>query len=348
MTELTMPRYLNRFKPALFPCLICILGLFLMPRAGRDWISYLLFWTVTLTWTGLALVFIRKQMGADGRRIRGTGEMIWRRLKKNRIAMGALFLLILLGYLALLAPFISPHDPLETDWGALSQGISRSHFLGTDDMGRDIFSRTLFGIRVAMGIGITAVILNTLIGSLLGILAGYYGGKTDAVIMRMLEVWNAIPFILLAIAIMAALGTGIGKLILIVSLSNLMAFARIIRGSVLTVREQDYIAAARVIGIRDIQIIGRHVIPNCISPILVMASLSIGETILVIAGLSFLGLGIQPPMPSLGGMLANGQQYLHENLLMSLVPGATILSIVLSFNLFGDGIRDALDSRLTH
>ncbi len=179
-------------------------------------------------------------------------------------------------------------------------------------------------------------------------MAGYYGGKTDNIIMRMLEIWNAIPFILLAIAIMAALGTGIGKLIIIVSLSNLMAFARIIRGSVITVRESDYIAAAKVIGISDTQIIVRHIIPNCISPILVLATLSIGETILIIAGLSFLGLGIQPPMPSLGGMLSNGQQFLHENILMSVVPGVTILLIVLSFNLFGDGVRDALDSRLNN
>jgi ABC-type dipeptide/oligopeptide/nickel transport system permease subunit len=213
-------------------------------------------------------------------------------------------------------------------------------------MGRDIFSRNLFGIRVALGIGIAAVLLNTLIGTFLGLVAGYYGKKTDNIIMRLLEAWNSIPFILLAIAIMAALGTGIWKLILIVSLSNIMAFARIIRGSVLLVKESDFISAAKVIGIPDSLIILRHVIPNCISPILVLASLSLGETILVIAGLSFLGLGIQPPMPSLGAMLSNGQQYLHENILMSVVPGVTILLIVLSFNLFGDGVRDALDSRL--
>lgn len=271
---------------------------------------------------------------------------MWKRLSRNKNAMLGMVVLIILIYLALLAPFISPHDPLETDWGALSQPISSSHWLGTDDMGRDIFSRNLYGIRVALGIGVIAVVLNTIIGTFLGLLAGYYGGRTDNIIMRLLEVWNSIPFILLAIAIMAALGTGIAKLILIVSLSNLMAFARIIRGSVLSVKEADYISAARVIGISDSSIIIRHIIPNCISPILVLASLSIGETILVIAGLSFLGLGVQPPMASLGGMLSNGQQFLHENILMSVVPGVTILLIVLSFNLFGDGLRDALDSRL--
>ena len=314
--------------------------------ASRDWISYALFTSMTLGLGLFTLAMAKNKKRQTANAMKGGRELMWLRLKKNKTAMTAMGVLISSFIPHRAGPLYLPPEPLDTDWGALSQGISSTHWLGTDDMGRDLFARTLFGIRVAMGIGVTAVVLNTLIGTFLGLLAGYLGGKTDSLIMRLLEVWNAIPFILLAIAIMAALGTGIGKLILIVSLSNLMAFARIIRGSVLTVKEHDYIAAARVIGITDTSIILRHVLPNCISPILVLASLSIGETILVIAGLSFLGLGIQPPMPSLGGMLANGQQYLHENFLMSLVPGVTILLIVLSFNLFGDGVRDALDSRL--
>jgi len=316
------------------------------PRAGLDLISYGLFCLLTASTLVLALAIRRSNQRLAAGRVKSSGQLMWNRLARNKNAMFGMVVLIIFMYAALLAPFISPHDPLETDWGALSQGMSSAHWLGTDDLGRDIFSRTLFGIRVALGIGVTAVVLNTLIGTVLGLIAGYYGGRTDSLIMRALEIWNSIPFILLAIAIMAALGTGVGKLILIVSLSNLMAFARIIRGSVLSVKEADYIAAARVIGISNPTIIVRHIVPNCISPILVMASLSIGETILVIAGLSFLGLGIQPPMPSLGGMLANGQQFLHESLLMSVVPGVTILLIVLSCNLFGDGMRDALDSRL--
>lgn len=323
-----------------------LLLLLFFPKAGIDSVSYALFFCFTVALLFLSISMSRFEKRKTETKMKGAWELMWRRLVRNRTAMVAMVVLISLGYLALLAPFITPHDPLETDWGALSQGISRAHWLGTDDMGRDIFARNLFGIRVALGIGVTAVLLNTLIGTFLGLLAGYYGGKIDNIIMRLLEIWNSIPFILLAIAIMAALGTGIGKLILIVSLSNLMAFARIIRGSVMTVKAFDYVSAARVIGIRDAQIIFRHIVPNCISPILVLASLSVGETILVIAGLSFLGLGIQPPMPSLGGMLSNGQQFLHENILMSVVPGVTILLIVLSFNLFGDGVRDALDSRL--
>lgn len=253
---------------------------------------------------------------------------------------------LLLGYVAVLAPFLAPHDPLAMDWGAISSAPSVQHWLGTDDLGRDIFSRALFGTRVALGIGLIAVILNSIIGTGLGLVAGYYGGMMDNIIMRAIEFWNSIPFILMAIALMAALGTGIGNLILVVSLTGIMEFARIIRGDVLLVREADYVSAARVMGVSDGQIMVRHILPNCIAPIIVLATLRIGETILTVAGLSFLGLGIQPPTPSLGSMLSNGQQFLYDNILMSVVPGTLILLIVLAFNLFGDGLRDALDSRL--
>ena len=315
------------------------------PKASREPVSYGLFLLVTV---GI-LCIVRKiaKNRQTETRLKSGGALMWKRLSRNKNALFGLGVLTILMYASILAPFITPHDPLEIDWSALNQGISEAHWLGTDDMGRDTFSRAVFGTRVAVGIGVTAVFLNTLLGTTLGLVAGFYGGKVDNIIMRALEIWNSIPFILLAIAIMAALGTGIGKLIIIISLSNLMAFARIIRGSVLLVKESDYIAAAKVIGIPDTHILLKHVLPNCVSPILVLASLSIGETILVIAGLSFLGLGIQPPMPSLGAMLSNGQQFLHDNILLSFVPGIAILLIVLSFNLFGDGVRDALDTKLT-
>lgn len=329
----------------LFLFSLLLLAVF-FPAAKKDFISYGFFCVITATLLGLSLKIRSAQKYSEATNIKSNSQLIWRRLAKNKNALFGMVVLIILSYLAILAPFVCPHDPLETDWGALSQGISATHWLGTDDLGRDIFSRNIYGIRVALGIGVTAVILNTILGTFLGLLAGYYGGKTDNIIMRLLEIWNSIPFILLAIAIMAALGTGIGKLILIVSLSNLMAFARVIRGEVLATKEADYISAAKVIGLSDRKIIFSHIVPNSISPVLVLASLSVGETILVIAGLSFLGLGIQPPMASLGAMLSNGQQFLHQNLLMSIVPGTTILLIVLSFNLFGDGVRDALDSKL--
>ena len=234
------------------------------------------------------------------------------------------------------------------DWGALSQLPNSVHWLGTDELGRDTLARSIYGIRIALGIGLLAVVLNTAIGTTLGLLAGYYGGRTDNVIMRSLEFWNSIPFILMAIALMAALGTGLFNLVLVVSLTGILEFARIIRGDSMLLKSADYVNAARVMGIPDSQILVRHVLPNCLAPTIVMATLRIGETILTIAGLSFLGLGIQPPSPSLGSMLATGQQYLHENITMSVVPGTLILLIVLAFNLFGDGLRDALDSKITN
>ena len=270
------------------------------------------------------------------------------KLKRNKAAMGGLFVVSALIYCAILAPFIVPVDPFTMDWSALSSGPSSAHWLGTDDLGRDTLSRTIYGTRIALGIGLLAVLLNTIMGTTLGLLAGFYGGKTDNIIMRSLEFWNAIPFILMAIALMAALGSGLFNLVLVVSLTGILEFARIIRGDSMLLRSADYVNAARVMGIPDGQIIRRHILPNCLAPTIVMATLRVGETILTIAGLSFLGLGVQPPTASLGAMLASGQQYLHQNLAMSLVPGGVILLIVLAFNLFGDGLRDALDSKITN
>lgn len=275
-------------------------------------------------------------------------SMMLKKLKRNKAAMAGFWVVLALSYAAILAPFIVPFDPLAMDWGALSQGPNTIHWFGTDDLGRDTLSRTIYGTRIALGIGLLSVLLNTLMGTTLGLLAGYYGGKTDNIIMRSLEFWNAIPFILMAIALMAALGSGLFNLVLVVSLTGILEFARIIRGDSLLLRSADYVNAARVMGIPDSQIIRRHILPNCIAPTIVMATLRVGETILTIAGLSFLGLGVQPPTPSLGAMLASGQQFLHDNISMSLAPGAVILLIVLAFNLFGDGLRDALDSKITH
>ena len=290
----------------------------------------------------------RRNLAAQMPGTRSATSLMLAKLKRNKAAMGGLFVVIILIYCAILAPFIVPVDPLTMDWGALSIGPNSAHWLGTDDLGRDTLSRAIYGTRIALGIGLLAVFLNTLMGTSLGLMAGYYGGKTDNIIMRSLEFWNAIPFILMAIALMAALGSGLFNLILVVSLTGILEFARIIRGDSMLLRSADYVSAARVMGIPDGQIIRRHILPNCLAPTIVMATLRVGETILTIAGLSFLGLGVQPPTASLGSMLASGQQYLHQNLAMSLVPGCIILLIVLAFNLFGDGLRDALDSKITH
>jgi ABC-type dipeptide/oligopeptide/nickel transport system permease subunit len=303
---------------------------------------------------GLTLVLIfcywynRKTQAKQEQGTSTAMSLMLMKLKRNKAAMGGMFVVTALIYCAILAPFIVPVDPFTMDWAALASGPSSAHWLGTDDLGRDTLSRTIYGTRIALGIGLLAVLLNTIMGTGLGLLAGYYGGKTDNIIMRSLEFWNAIPFILMAIALMAALGSGLFNLVLVVSLTGILEFARIIRGDSMLLRGADYVNAARVMGIPDGQIIRRHILPNCLAPTIVMATLRVGETILTIAGLSFLGLGIQPPTASLGAMLASGQQYLHQNLAMSLVPGSIILLIVLAFNLFGDGLRDALDSKITN
>lgn len=310
-------------------------------------ISYGLFVGLTVL---LVVSYLRNRRSLSNQ-MAGTlssSSLMMAKLKRNKAAMGGLIVVTFLIYCAVLAPFIVPVDPLEMDWGSLLVEPNSAHWLGTDDLGRDTLSRTIYGTRIALGIGLLAVLLNTLMGTTLGLLAGYYGGKTDNVIMRSLEFWNAIPFILMAIALMAALGSGLFNLILVVSLTGILEFARIIRGDSMLLRTADYVSAARVMGIPDGQIIRRHILPNCLAPTIVMATLRVGETILTIAGLSFLGLGVQPPTASLGSMLASGQQYLHQNLAMSLVPGCIILLIVLAFNLFGDGLRDALDSKITH
>lgn len=328
-------------------CNAVLLALFARRFAESDEtrISWLFFCGFTLL---LAVLWwrirARKQRMGD---VRTTWDLMWTKLMRNKSAVAGMWVVLALCYISMLAPFIVPVDPFSMDWGALSQGPDAAHWLGTDEMGRDIFARAVFGTRVVMGIGLLAVVLNTAIGTGFGLLAGYYGGRTDNLIMRSLEFWNSVPFILMAIALMAALGTGIFNLVLVVSLTGILEFARIIRGDSMLLKTADFVNAARVMGIPDRDILTRHILPNCLAPIIVMATLRIGETILTIAGLSFLGLGIQPPLPSLGAMLSTGQQYLHENIWMSVVPGTLILCIVLAFNLFGDGLRDALDSRIT-
>lgn len=326
-----------------FNLLILIINAFKVSQGRDALISYLLF--VGLSLVLLFLIIRLKNKKKQDSNLQSTGDLMWKKLRKNKNAIFGMVVVIILVYLAILAPFIVPHDPLEMNWGQLTQRPSLKYFFGTDEFGRDIFSRAIYGTRIAMGIGLLAVILNTFLGTTLGLIAGYYGGKVDNLIMRSVEMWNSVPFILMAIALIAALGTGLMNLILVVSITGIMQFARVIRSSVLVVKKNEYVAAAKVMGIPDRQILIKHVLPNCIAPIIVLATLRVGEMILTIAGLSFLGLGIQPPMPALGSMLSSGQQYISENIMMSIVPGTMILLIVFAFNLFGDGLRDALDSK---
>lgn len=309
-------------------------------------ISYLVFAFFSLVYIYMIYKKNKQDIFNKENDIKSKWDLPLKKLKKNKNSIFGLSIVLILLYIVVLAPFLSTHDPLFIDWGAISQGPTKNHIFGTDEFGRDIYSRVLYGSRNALGIGVLAVFINSFIGTVLGLTAGYYGGKIDNLIMRIVEIWNSIPFILLAIVIMSAFGANFRNLLLVVSLTGIMGFVRVIRGAVLLVKEKDYIAAAKVMAIPNYYIITKHILPNCIGPIIVLSTLRIGDIILTVAGLSFLGLGIQPPTASWGAMLSSGQQYLSTNIWMSIIPGIFILMTVFGFNLFGDGLRDALDSKL--
>lgn len=258
----------------------------------------------------------------------------------------AVVVLIIIFYLAFMAPFITPYSPTKIDYANMSySGPSLTHWFGTDDFGRDILSRVIYGARIALGVGFAAVLVNATLGITLGLIAGYYGGKADMLIMRSVEIWNSIPFILLALAIISALGKGIVNIIIAVGLTGLINFSRLTRSIVLQIKEKEYVTAAKAMGASDFRILSSHILPNSISSLIVLATLRIGVSILVVAGLSFLGLGIQPPTSAWGTMLNRGQEYLLQAPWMSIFPGLAIIITVLSFNLLGDALRDALDPR---
>jgi len=273
-------------------------------------------------------------------------QKTWKEFKKNLGGRIAAVILLIIFYAAFMAPFIAPYSPLEIDYSNMNYSPpSVQHWFGTDDFGRDIFSRVLYGTRIALGIGFSAVFLNALLGVSLGLFAGYYGGKTDMIIMRLVEIWNSIPFILMALAIISALGRGMFNLIIAVGVTGLINFSRLTRSIVLQIKEKEYIAAAKALGSSDLRILYKHILPNSVSSLIVLGTLRIGVSILVVAGLSFLGLGIQPPTASWGTMLNRGQEYLINAPWISIFPGLAIIITVLSFNLLGDALRDALDPR---
>ncbi|HEY66531.1 MAG TPA: ABC transporter permease [Caldilineae bacterium] len=269
----------------------------------------------------------------------------WRRFARNRLALlGALIILMLL-ICALLAPLIAPYDPIKTNIRARLQGPSAEHLFGTDDLGRDIFSRVLYGTRISLKVGLISVSISTSIGLLLGLFSGYLGGWVDTLVMRVMDVLFAFPAVLLAIAIMAVLGQSTTNVMIAVGIVYVPIFARITRGSVLAVRELEFIEAARCIGLRDVDIVFRHVLPNALDAVIVQVSLATAFAILAEAALSFLGLGTQPPDPSWGSMLSFGREYMLEAPWWTIFPGLAIFLTVLALHLIGDGLRDALDPR---
>ncbi len=282
-------------------------------------------------------------------------ETMWsitsRRLKKSNTAIFGLVVVIALLFVALFADVLAPYSPTDTSPDATFQLPNSQHLLGTDQLGRDMLSRIIHGSRVSLAVGLSSVVLAIFIGLPLGILAGFYGGISDALIMRAMDVILSFPVILLAIIIMVMFTPtdgfwGIVKVTGAVAIVRIPIYARLVRGSVLSIKEKEYIEACHALGQSDFKVLLKHILPNCLAPIIVAGTLSVATAIIVEASLSFLGVGVQPPTPSWGWDLKANVAWIQDNAWLALGPGFAIFITVLSFNLFGDGLRDALDPRL--
>jgi peptide/nickel transport system permease protein len=271
---------------------------------------------------------------------------VWRRLKRNRAAIIGGFVVLVFVLVAFLAPLISPYHPNEGELGKRLQSPSREHLLGTDALGRDMLSRVIFGARVSLQIQVVAVMIALILGTILGMLGGYYGGMADHAIMRLMDILLAFPGIFLAISIIAVLGPGLLNLMLAAGIYSVPQFARIVRGSVLSLKEKEFVEAARAAGESNLNILFRYLLPNSMAPIIIQTTLRMATVLLTAAGLSFLGLGVQPPNAEWGAMLSTARPYLITAPHLATVPGIAIVLVVMGFNLFGDGLRDSLDPRL--
>jgi peptide/nickel transport system permease protein len=268
------------------------------------------------------------------------------RLSRNPGAIAGAIVLFIMILLAILAPIIAPYDPIAQDSAAIRAAPSAKHLFGADTFGRDIFSRVLYGGRMSLPVGFVAVSITAVIGVALGLIAGYYGGRIDTIVMRWVDLMLAFPGILLAMALVAILGTSLFNLMLAVGIAAIPEYTRVVRGTVLSAREAEYVMAARVSGTRDRAIVLRHILPNVLPPVIVLATLGIAGAIILGSTLSFLGLGIKPPTPEWGNMLSDGRSMIRHQWWVSFFPGLAIMLTVLAINLLGDGLRDALDPRL--
>ncbi len=273
------------------------------------------------------------------------GATAWQRLRRNPWALVGLGIVAIFVLVGLLAPWIAPYDPLRPDFAKALQGPSKESPLGRDELGRDILSRIIYGARISLWIGIIAVGIGVLLGVPVGAISGYYG-RLDIFIQRVIDVMLAFPGLLLAIVLISILGVGLANVMVAIGVASIPTYARLVRGSVLSIKEMDYILAAKALGFGDLRIIFRHILPNCLAPIIVQSTLQIATAILFAAGLGFLGLGAKPPIPEWGVMLSTGRDYLRIAPHVATFPGLAIMLAVLGFNLLGDGLRDALDPRL--
>jgi len=273
-------------------------------------------------------------------------SVFWRRFRKNKGAVLGLLIILITITVAIFAPQIAPHDPYTQNWRNRMEPPSREHLLGTDEHGRDQLSRIIYGSRLALTIGLISVSIGLIAGGFLGLIAGFFGGLLDNIIMRVMDVMMAFPGILLALGLVAALGPGLYNVMIAVGIWSIPLFARLVRGTVLSVKENDFVDGAKALGASNLRIIGRHILPNIIPPVLVLSTLRLATALLSAAALSFLGLGAQPPQPDWGAMLSQARAHIHSSPHLSLFPGLAIMILVLSFNMVGDGLRDALDPRL--
>jgi len=269
-----------------------------------------------------------------------------RRLRKNGLALVGIGLIAAFAFMAIFAGQIAPYDPIEQDWKSVQQPPSRQHLLGTDELGRDLLSRIIFGARISMTIGIVSVSIGLVFGVAFGLLAGYFGGALDSALMRVMDIMLAVPYVLLAIAIVAILGPGLWNTMIAIGIVTIPQFTRIVRSSVIEIKTSTYVEAARAAGASHVRIMLRHILTNSLSPIIVQSTLTVASAILNAAALGFLGLGAQPPRPEWGVMLSDGRLLLLVSPWIVSFPGIAIMLSVLGFNLLGDGLRDALDPRL--
>lgn len=271
---------------------------------------------------------------------------VWKALRRNRLALGGASIVALLVVVGVAGPWIAPYDPLGQDLTKSLQGPSRTHWFGTDSFGRDILSRVLHGARISLLVGVASQAIAFTLGVLLGVVSGFYGGKIETVVMRLADVTLAFPTLLLLIAITAAFQPGLTVVFVAIGIVGWAGMARLVRSQALVVRELDFVHAARALGMGDLRLVMLHVLPNCLAPAVIAVTLGMASAILLEAALSFIGLGAQPPTPSWGSMISDGRDFLRTAPWISIFPGLAIGLVVLGFNLFGDGLRDAMDPRL--
>ncbi|HWV23313.1 MAG TPA: ABC transporter permease [Thermomicrobiales bacterium] len=278
---------------------------------------------------------------------RTPGKMYWKRFRQSPLCLIGAFLLGLLIFLALFGHLLAPNDPILVNTADRFTAPGTQYFFGTDEFGRDIFSRILYGARIAVQVGLVSVFVAFFGGIVLGLISGYYGGWVDTVLSRLLEIWLSFPDILFVIAVVAILGPSLNTVILALGFLSIPAYARIVRGSVMSARQETYVEAARSVGVSNNRIMAKHILPNVVAPLIILSSMRFGSALLTGAGLSFIGLGAQPPTPEWGAILAGGRIYMYQAPWITVFPGLAIAIFVLGVNMRGDGLRDVLDPRLT-